>query len=120
MTASRGSAAPATTCGEAVDLMIDDPSVPGNGLKLTKEAWGLRPSLPVILLTGYAVDASALASSGSASLLQRDAERSASRHCWNGFTRRLSEAGARQWRRASTHSGSGRGALHLSLLDPAL
>jgi CheY-like chemotaxis protein len=61
----------ATSCGtdalaillarEAVDLMITDLSMPGmNGLTLIKKAHGLRPSLPAILLTGYAGDTAAL------------------------------------------------------------
>jgi PAS domain S-box-containing protein len=46
---------------EAVDLMITDLSMPGmSGLTLIKEAQGLRPSLPAILLTGYAGDAASL------------------------------------------------------------
>jgi PAS domain S-box-containing protein len=50
---------------EAVDLMITDLSMPGmDGLALIKHAQGLRPSLPAILLTGYAGDAMALESSG--------------------------------------------------------
>jgi PAS domain S-box-containing protein len=52
---------------EAVDLMITDLSMPGmNGLTLIKEARGLRPSLPAILLTGYAGDAAALEDGGAA------------------------------------------------------
>jgi CheY-like chemotaxis protein len=43
---------------EAVDLMITDLSMPGmDGLMLIKEAHGLRPSLPAILLTGHAGEA---------------------------------------------------------------
>ena len=46
---------------EAVDIMITDLSMPGmNGLMLIKEAHDLRPSLPAILLTGFASDADAL------------------------------------------------------------
>jgi PAS domain S-box-containing protein len=42
---------------EAVDLMITDLSMPGmNGLTLIKQAHGLCPSLPAILLTGQAGD----------------------------------------------------------------
>jgi CheY-like chemotaxis protein len=52
---------------EAVDLMITDLSMPGmNGLTLIREAQGLRPSLPAILLTGYAGDAAALEKGGTA------------------------------------------------------
>jgi PAS domain S-box-containing protein len=52
---------------EAVDLMITDLSMPGmNGLTLIKEAQGLRPSLPEILLTGYAGDAASLEKTGVA------------------------------------------------------
>lgn len=52
---------------EAVDLMITDLSMPGmNGLTLIREAQGLRPSLPAILLTGYAGDAAALEKGGAA------------------------------------------------------
>ena len=50
---------------EAVDLMITDLSMPGmDGLMLIREAHGLRPSMPTILLTGYAGDAAALERSG--------------------------------------------------------
>ncbi len=50
---------------EAVDLMITDLSMPGmDGLMLIREAHDLRPSLPTILLTGYAGDAAALEYSG--------------------------------------------------------
>ncbi len=51
----------------AIDLMITDLSMPGmDGLMLIKEAQGLRPSLPAILLTGYAGDGVALERSGVA------------------------------------------------------
>jgi PAS domain S-box-containing protein len=51
----------------AVDLMITDLSMPGmDGLTLIKQAQGLRPSLPAILLTGYAGDVIALERSGVA------------------------------------------------------
>ncbi|HEY4043503.1 MAG TPA: ATP-binding protein [Rhodopila sp.] len=46
---------------EAVDLMITDLSMPGmDGLMLIKEARGLCPSLPAILLTGFAGDVASL------------------------------------------------------------
>lgn len=46
---------------EAIDLMITDLSMPGmSGLTLIKEAHGLRPSLPAILLTGFAGDTASL------------------------------------------------------------
>jgi PAS domain S-box-containing protein len=52
---------------EAVDLMITDLLMPGmNGLTLIREAQGLRPSLPAILLTGYAGDATTLEKGGTA------------------------------------------------------
>jgi PAS domain S-box-containing protein len=52
----------------AVDLMITDLSMPGmDGLMLIKQAQDLRPSLPAILLTGFAGDAVALERSGVAS-----------------------------------------------------
>jgi PAS domain S-box-containing protein len=51
----------------AVDLMITDLSMPGmDGLTLIKQAHGLRPSMPAILLTGYAGDVIALERSGVA------------------------------------------------------
>jgi CheY-like chemotaxis protein len=47
--------------------MITDLSMPGmNGLTLIREAQGLRPSLPAILLTGYAGDATTLEKGGTA------------------------------------------------------
>jgi PAS domain S-box-containing protein len=50
---------------DAVDLMVTDLSMPGmDGLTLIKEAQGLRPSLPAILLTGYAGDVAALKREG--------------------------------------------------------
>jgi PAS domain S-box-containing protein len=52
----------------AVDLMITDLSMPGmDGLMLIKQAQGLCPRLPAILLTGYAGDVVALQRSGVAS-----------------------------------------------------
>jgi CheY-like chemotaxis protein len=63
---------------EAVDLMITDLSMPGmNGLTLIKEAHGLRPTLPAILLTGYPGDPAALedgiAAKGTYTLLRKPA-----------------------------------------------
>jgi CheY-like chemotaxis protein len=43
---------------EAIDLMITDLLMPGmDGLALIRQARGLRPSLPAILLTGNAMEA---------------------------------------------------------------
>lgn len=51
---------------EAVDLMITDLSMPGmNGLTLISQAQCLRPSLPAILLTGYAGDIAAIENRGA-------------------------------------------------------
>ncbi|GAA0569872.1 hypothetical protein GCM10009416_05490 [Craurococcus roseus] len=48
--------------GEALDAMVSDLAMPGlDGVALTREAKRRRPGLPVILLTGYAADAAALA-----------------------------------------------------------
>ena len=48
--------------GEALDAMVSDLAMPGlDGVALTREAKRRRPELPVILLTGYAADAAALA-----------------------------------------------------------
>jgi len=63
---------------EAVDLMITDLSMPGmNGLTLIREARGLRPNLPAILLTGHSGDSMSLEGVGvspdSYSLLRKPA-----------------------------------------------
>lgn len=47
--------------GEPVDLVVSDLSMPGmNGLALVQAAQERRPSLPAIILTGYAGEAQAL------------------------------------------------------------
>ena len=52
---------------EAVDLLITDLSMPGmNGLALIEQARELRPSLPVILLTGNAREIAAIETAGDA------------------------------------------------------
>jgi signal transduction histidine kinase len=54
--------------GEAVDLLLTDLSMPGmGGVALIEAAQARRPSLPAILLTGYAGDGASLAVSGALS-----------------------------------------------------
>jgi PAS domain S-box-containing protein len=63
--------------GEPVDAMVSDLSMPGmDGLALTRQAQTLRPDLPAILLTGFAGEASQLATGTAArsfSLLRKPA-----------------------------------------------
>ena len=63
---------------EAVDLMITDLSMPGiDGLTLIRKAHDLRPSMPAILLTGFAGDSASLdrggTTRGTYSLLRKPA-----------------------------------------------
>lgn len=52
--------------GKRVDVVLSDILMPGpmNGLDLAKQIRTLRPSLPVILATGYSASAEAAAQSG--------------------------------------------------------
>jgi len=57
---------------QSVDILLTDLSMPGmDGLALIKAVQALCPGLPVILLTGYAADISALGVSGNVSLLRK-------------------------------------------------
>ncbi|MFT8243220.1 ATP-binding protein [Roseomonas sp. BN140053] len=54
--------------GEAVDILVTDLSMPGmGGLALIDAAQARRPSLPAVLLTGYAGDGASMAISGALS-----------------------------------------------------
>ncbi|MCR0983876.1 ATP-binding protein [Roseomonas populi] len=54
--------------GEAVDVLVSDLSMPGmGGVALIEAAQARRPSLPAVLLTGYAGDGASIAISGALS-----------------------------------------------------
>jgi CheY-like chemotaxis protein len=64
--ANAGEALELLACGEAVDLLVSDLSMPDmDGLALIREVQRRRPGLPAILLTGFATDAAELAISGA-------------------------------------------------------